>query len=542
MKTVTTATLTVGLLVVISCQTQSHPSRAEPPASPPQPPAMGLHLAALQGEIDTVRQHIAAGSELNQRDAYGSTPLIIAVSFGKTDVVRALLEAGADMEITNNDGSTPLQIAALFGRTKVVGALLEKGANRYARNNFGMTAFDIVAAPFEDDKALYDSIALTVGPLGLTLDHEAIKSARPEIAEMLRPRPEELAAVTYAPLPGEGWKVSTPAEQGLDPMLVAQLYLDAAEMETLYGLLVLANDQLIAEGYFHEGTVEQKALLQSVTKSYTSALVGIALDRGCLTSVDQKLLDFFPEFADRITDPRKKRITVRDLLQMRAGYPWEEKDPALWKAVLSGDYLPLIVDFPLTHDPGTVFQYSNVSSHFLGMTVARACKTDLQSYAREHLFSKIGAEMGAWTRDRYGYYFGHAELHATARDMARLGLLYLNGGTYQGNQVVPASWVQESLQRYSKNVDSAGIRSGKVGRYFHDVSYGYQWWAARAGDHRFNLAWGHGGQFILVLQELDMVIVVTSAPFHGDHGARAWKHELANLNLIGKFIQSLPGE
>jgi len=232
-----------------------------------------------------------------------------------------------------------------------------------------------------------------LGPLGLELDYEQIKMTRPKIAEMLRPRIEDLEAVRYTPLPGDDWAVSTPEEQGLDPMLVAELYLDAAEMETLYGLLVIKNGYLIAEGYFNEGTVEQKARMQSVTKSYNSALMGIALDQGCLSSVDQKMMDFFPEFADKITDPRKEQITIRDMLQMRAGYPWEESTQELFEILYSGFRPSYLVDFPLSSDPGTEFQYSNLTSHLLGVVVARACDTGLKSYAQEYLFSLIGCKI-----------------------------------------------------------------------------------------------------------------------------------------------------
>ena len=126
------------------------------------------------------------------------------------------------------------------------------------------------------------------------------------------PSTEELEAVDYTPLAGDDWEVSTPAEQGLDPMLVAELYLNAAELETLYGLLVIRNGHLIAEGYFNEGSVELKAFLQSATKNYISTLVGIALDQDCLSSVDQKMMEFFPDFAGQITDPRKEQITIRE--------------------------------------------------------------------------------------------------------------------------------------------------------------------------------------------------------------------------------------
>ena len=125
--------------------------------------------------------------------------------------------------------------------------------------------------------------------------------------------------------------------------------------------------------------------------------------------------------------------------------------------------------------------------------------------------------------------------------MAKFGLLYLNNGKYEGKQIIPASWVNESLQRYSENFTSAGIESGKVGRYFHDIGYGYQWWSAKAGDHSFNLAWGHGGQFIILLHDLNMIIVVTSDPFYGkENHFYAWQYEKSNINLVGKFIKSLP--
>jgi CubicO group peptidase (beta-lactamase class C family) len=336
--------------------------------------------------------------------------------------------------------------------------------------------------------------------------------------------------------------VSTPAEQGLDPVLVAELYFDAAEMETLYGLLVIKNGYLIAEGYFNEGTVEQKALLQSVTKSYTSALVGIALDQGHLSSVDQKMMDFFPEFADQVDDPRKKQITIRDMLQMRAGYPWEESDPALWEALLSGDYLRRMVEIPLTADPGSEFNYSNLTSHWLGVIVARACDTDLKSYGEEHLFSPIDAEVGDWIQDRDGYNIGGGEIHFTARDAAKFGLLYLNDGEYEGNQIISADWVHDSLKSYSQDAWVAHARLRKLGRYFRDLGYGYQWWSARVGDYHVDFAAGHGGQYIVLLDELDMIVVVTGDPFYLKHTSESWKHEQANCNLVGKFIVSLPRE
>jgi CubicO group peptidase (beta-lactamase class C family) len=349
------------------------------------------------------------------------------------------------------------------------------------------------------------------------------------------PSAEELEAVDYGPVVREDWKVSTPAQQGLDPMLVAELYYNAGELERLYGLLVVKNGHLIAEKYFHEGSAAQKARVQSVTKSYTSALVGIALERGCLSSVNQRMLDFFPEVAGQITDPRKEQITIRELLQMRAGFPWEESDPALWEGLLSGRYVPLIEGFPLVRDPGTAFHYSNLTSNWLGIIVDRACGAHLRPYAEENLFSPMGVEAGKWGTDWDGHNNGCGDLHLTARDMAKFGLLYINDGEYEGNQILPADWVHDSLQTYSEDAWD------NIGR-FHDIGYGYHWWSAKAGDHGVSFAWGHGGQLIVLVDELDMVVVTTADPFYLQHDGQSWKHEKATISLVADFVASLPSE
>ena len=354
------------------------------------------------------------------------------------------------------------------------------------------------------------------------------------------PSEEELAAVIYTPLAGGDWALSTPEAEGLDPMRVAELYYHAAQMETLRGLLVIVNGRLIAEDYFNDGAVDQKARLQSVTKSFTSALVGIAIEQGLLSSVNQRMLDFFPEVAGEITDPRKEGITIRQMLQMRAGYPWEETHADLWAGLLSGYYVPLLEAFPLTADPGTVFQYSNLTSNWLGIIVDRASGMNLKAYAQEHLFAPLGIEPGEWGTDAEGHNNGCGDLHLTARDAAKFGQLYLDDGEYQGARILPVGWVDDSLRTYSTRVSSGAPSSGRIGRYFRDVGYGYQWWTARIGDHHVAYAAGHGGQLIVLLDEYDLVIVTTAYPFWLEHNAESWKHEKACFDLVGRFIDSLP--
>jgi CubicO group peptidase (beta-lactamase class C family) len=345
---------------------------------------------------------------------------------------------------------------------------------------------------------------------------------------------ESLDFVDYTPDGPDDWRISTPAEQGVDSTFLHTLYGKAANRSKVFSVLVVKNGYLIAERYFNGASEPQKPRLQSVTKSFTSALVGIAVREGCLSSVDQKMMDFFPELADRVRDPRKNRITIRQMLQMRAGYPWEESSDELFDILYGGFRPSLLADIDLAYDPGTDMEYSNLTAHLLGVIVARACQTDLKSFATEYLFHPLGIEPGEWIQDWEGYYNGHADLHLRPRDMAKFGLLYLNEGEFGGVQVVPSEWVRASLQTYSEDA-----WDNKIGDNYADMGYGYQWWSANASGQRFNFAWGHGGQEIAVVDDLNLVVVITGDPQFGDHGGGSWGHEKAHLNLAADFIASV---
>ncbi len=151
-----------------------------------KPPKMDIISAAFMGDLKAVRQHIQAGSDLNVKDEYGSSPLAIATTFGKTEVALALIEGGADINATSSDGSSPLHTASFFCRTEIVKALIEKGADKSIRNNYGSTALESASVPFEHMKTIYDQISKDLGPLGLKLDYEYLEKTRPVIAEMLK--------------------------------------------------------------------------------------------------------------------------------------------------------------------------------------------------------------------------------------------------------------------------------------------------------------------------------------------------------------------
>jgi CubicO group peptidase (beta-lactamase class C family) len=349
------------------------------------------------------------------------------------------------------------------------------------------------------------------------------------------PSAEELATVDYTPSQRDDWGVSTPEEHGLDPNIVAEMYYDAANLDTLYSVLVIKDGYLIAEEYLNEGSVGQKALLQSVSKSYISALVWISIKQGCISGIDARLVDFFPEIAGQITDPRKEQITIEQMLQMRSGYPDEETNQEYMDALYWGVYPPLIEDFPLVCEPGTCFNYSNLTFSWLAILLSRSCEADLRGFAQENLFGPLDTEVGDWLKDREGNYIGSGGIHATARDAAKFGQLYLDGGAYGGTQIISSEWVQNSLQSYSERAKDYGMSL-----VFKNLGYGYGWWSATVRDHDFNFAWGHGGQLIVLLEDLDMVIVTTADPFFAEHSGNSWAHESAIMNMVGRFINSLP--
>src|SRR3990170_5412461 len=150
-----------------------------------KPHKIDIHTAVLTENLAALKQHIAAGTNINEKDPFGgSSPLISASLFGKTEMANELIEAGADLNFQNNDGSTALHTAAFFCRPEIVQILLDKGADKTIKNKFGATAYQSVAGPFNDVKNSYDMMGTIPGPMGLKLDYAYIEKTRPEISAM----------------------------------------------------------------------------------------------------------------------------------------------------------------------------------------------------------------------------------------------------------------------------------------------------------------------------------------------------------------------
>lgn len=182
--------MAIMLVAISACgskQESSGNEKAQAVQEPVKAPSMDIHSATLLGDLDVIKQHIAAGSDLDEQEpAVGSTPLISAAVFGKTEIARALVEAGADVNFKNNEGSTALHSAAFLCRLEIVEMLLENGADKELLNNYGSTALQSVLAPFEDVKPFYDQMSKDLGPLGFKLDYAYVEATRPKIADMLK--------------------------------------------------------------------------------------------------------------------------------------------------------------------------------------------------------------------------------------------------------------------------------------------------------------------------------------------------------------------
>lgn len=190
LKAISKVSLLAILLITVSCKNEKNSAKegatliTEANAKPPK---TDIHTAVVTGNREALQQHIAAGTNINERDPFGgSSPLISAAVFGRPQMARMLIDAGADLNFQNNDGSTALHTAAFFCRTDIVEMLLEKGADKTIRNKYGVTAEESVAGPFADVKNAYDMMGTMLAPMGLTLDYAYIEKTRPVVAEMLK--------------------------------------------------------------------------------------------------------------------------------------------------------------------------------------------------------------------------------------------------------------------------------------------------------------------------------------------------------------------
>lgn len=295
------------------------------------------------------------------------------------------------------------------------------------------------------------------------------------------------------------------AQEAAHPRPDLAVRLDAAvemanSLPRLHSLLVSWHDDLILEEYFNGRGPSSIANVKSVSKSVISALVGIAIKEAHIESVDQPISDFFGDVLTNETDAGKRRITIGDLLTMQSGLETtSNRNYGAW--VQSSDWVGFALAQPLEHSPGILMEYSTGNTHLLSAILTIATGKSTLAFARETLGRPLGFHLANWPRDPQGIYFGGNDMEFTPRQMMAFGRLYLDDGRANGSQIIPAEWARASLR-------PRVVSTREIGRY-----YGYGWWVREMAGYWTPFAWGYGGQFIILVPELDVIVVTTSSSF-----------------------------
>lgn len=302
--------------------------------------------------------------------------------------------------------------------------------------------------------------------------------------------------------PTTGWKTAPPEAEGMDSTVPAQIDRYAADtFPTLLSVVLVRHGSVVFERYYQGCHAKDSVNSKSVTKSIVSALVGIALREQYLTSLDQRLVEFFPQDFPADGDPRKRESTLRHLLTLRSGLSWVESSAESLPALFASDnWVQYGLSLPLLHAPGEVFTYSTLDAHLLSAVLAQVSGMSILAFANRYLFGPLGSQATRWASDPQGYQIGGSELYLTPQDMAKVGYLSVRRGRWEDKQLIPEGYLQASIRT---QVDPGGSM-------VVSDTYGYLWWVSSVGPHASCYAIGYGGQTIYVIPDLDVVLVTTA--------------------------------
>ncbi|MBA3868702.1 MAG: serine hydrolase [Anaerolineae bacterium] len=360
---------------------------------------------------------------------------------------------------------------------------------------------------------------ILVGVLGLQLSTSTLVFAA-EPTATLTPIPIFLTptpAIHSDYWPTEDWRTSSPEDQQMDSQLLTQMLQAVTDNKiNLHSLIVIRHGYIVSETYFPPYTIKRKHEVYSVTKSFTSTLVGIAIDRGFIDSLDHPVLDFFPDKTFENVDARKKAMTLRDLVTMQSGLDWnEEKEMGI---NTSDDWVAYTLNTPMRAEPGTESYYCTGCAHVVSAIIQKATKTTKRDFADKVLFKPLGISDILWKVDPDGIPSGGTGLRLEPRDMAKLGYLFLHNGEWDGQTIVSADWVKNATTTQAgANVDMAtGVK----------LDYGYMWWTFPR--LKAYLALGFDGQLIFNIPDLDLEVVMNAST-----GTRIYQD---TFGLIEKYI------
>lgn len=272
----------------------------------------------------------------------------------------------------------------------------------------------------------------------------------------------------------------------------------AYKLQQCRAIVIHQNGKRVLAEHVRGPALNQLIPVKSVSKTLVAALAGIAIDRNEIPSVESTLGELIPELIPANADPAVARITVDNLVTMRAGLQ-RTSGRAYSRWISSSDWVASALSQPMVAQPGTVMLYSTGSYHVLGAILSKVTGTSLLGLARYRLGRPLGVSIPAWTRDPQGRYLGGNEMAMTITAMIRFGEMYRNGGAVGNNQVLSKDWVNRSQQSVTRSM-------------FSGLGYGYGWFLGESGGTRYALARGYGGQIICIIPDLALTIAITSDP------------------------------
>ena len=335
--------------------------------------------------------------------------------------------------------------------------------------------------------------------------------------------------ISWQPAAAADWPVSTATAEGINSSLLDQAYQAGRNESGLYAVLVVKRGLLVGEAYYNDKKVSDLLHLRSVTKTLVSTLIGIAIAERKIQSVDQPISDFLrADYGSLLNN--KTDVTIRHLLTMSSGISWDESQLSGytdWES--SSDPTRYVLERALLTTPGLQFNYNSGASHLLSVILTKATGMSTESYARAKLFTPLSIVSWNWPKLRDGFSNGAAGLQLTARDLAKLALLWQQQGRWNQQQLIPASYMLTAAE------PQRNIRSSVGG--LNLTGYGFLWWLGSENGRALQLAWGYGGQFALTLPAQDTTILVMG--HNVPSNVRDQERRLMEL-VVQKILPAIP--
>lgn len=269
-----------------------------------------------------------------------------------------------------------------------------------------------------------------------------------------------------------------------------------ADIGPINSLLISQKGELVSENYYGRMNANRGNNIKSASKSLLSILIGIAIDKGYLEGVDQPIGEFFPDYFATSPDSVKASITIEDLLTMRSGLASTSRSNyGRW--VSSSNWIRYKLDQPLRGVPGEDRIYSTGNTHLLSVILSRVTGMNTLQFANRYLFEPMDIQITGWDRDPQGYFLGGNNMAVRPRDMVKMGQLMMDVGVYNGEQLVPKEWIIKSIEPVTGRIP--GVEN-----------YGYLWFRRMSGNVHMIYAFGNGGQYIIIMPELESVLTVTT--------------------------------